>query len=143
MRRGFYYASCLVALTAAAGCERPSFNLAPVHGKVSVDDKPLFQGKVMFAPVATGEIGNPGKPGWGKIEPDGTFRLTTIEKDDGAVIGEHWVTIVNSAEELPEGVPKFARFMVPHKVTVASGKDNLIDIKTTSKVIRENMEDDR
>jgi hypothetical protein len=133
----------VTALAAAAGCNRTSFDVAPVHGVVTVDGKPLFQGKVMFAPVATAENANPGKPGWGNIESDGAYRLTTFEKEDGAVVGEHWVTIVNSDEKLPAGVPKFARLMVPTKVTVSAGDDNSIDIKLTNEIIEENMEDDR
>jgi hypothetical protein len=143
MPRGFTYLACFAALLIASGCSRSAFEVAPVHGVVAVDDKPLFQGKVMFAPVAKGDSPNPGKPAWGDIGSNGTFRLTTFKKDDGAVVGEHWVTIVNSAEQLPEGVPKFARFMVPKKVTVAPEKDNQIDIKLTSEVVREYTEDDR
>jgi hypothetical protein len=97
----------------------------------------------MFAPVAKGENNNPGKPALGKIESDGAYRLTTFDMNDGAVVGEHWVTIINSDEELPDGVPEFARFMVPKKFTVAPGKDNSIDIKLKSDIIEENREDDR
>jgi len=141
MRLGFSLAVGLF-VGAMAGCGHESYDVAPVHGIVSVDGQPLFQGKVMFAPVAKGE-GNPGRPAWSKIEPDGAYRLTTFRKSDGAVIGEHWVTIINSEEELPEDVPEFARFMVPKQVTVAPGKDNKIDIELTSKVIKEYREDDR
>jgi hypothetical protein len=143
MRRGLIYALCLVAIVPAAGCNRSSFDVAPVHGGVTVDGKPLFQGKVMFAPVAKGEVTNPGKPAWSKIGSDGAYRLTTFQADDGAVVGEHWVTIINSAEALPEGVPEFARFIVPKKVNVVAGEDNQIDIKLTSAIIKENREDDR
>jgi len=141
MRCCISLAAGLVVL-AGLGCSRESFDVAPVHGTVSVDGKPLFQGKVMFAPVAKGE-GSPGKPGWSRIELNGAYRLSTFRKNDGAVIGEHWVTIVNSNEELPEGVPEFARFMVPQKISVEPGNDNLIDIKLTSKTIKEFREDDR
>ena len=97
----------------------------------------------MFAPVAKGDGANPGKPAWGKIAKDGTYRLTTYPADDGAVVGEHWVTIINSDEELPEDVPEFARIILPDKMTVAAGKDNQLDIELTSEVIKENREDDR
>jgi len=141
MRRGLWRMAGVAALV-TAGCGGESYDVAPVHGIVSVDGKPLFQGKVMFAPVSKG-TGNPGKPAWSSIESDGKYRLRTFKKDDGAVIGDHWVTIINSEEELPVGVPEFARFMVPKTVSVAPGKDNEIDIKLTSKTIAENREDDR
>jgi hypothetical protein len=124
------------------GCSGEAYQVAPVHGVVSIDNKPLFQGKVMFAPIAKGD-GNPGKPAWSDISPEGAYRLTTFKKDDGAVIGDHWVTIINSKEELPDGVPEFARFMVPKPATVAPGKDNQIDLKLTSETIEKYLEDDR
>jgi hypothetical protein len=142
MHRALILALCVFAFTVATGCGRSSFEIAPVHGAVSVDGKPLFQGKVMFAPRAKGER-DPGKPAWGEIAKDGAYRLTTFKKDDGAVVGEHWITIINSNEELPEGVPEFARFMAPKPVTVAPGKDNRIDVQLTSAIIKEYREDDR
>src|SRR5689334_8120728 len=81
---------CASLVVTWAGCSRPSLELAPVHGKVTIDGKSLFQGKVMFAPVAKGDSVHPGKPAWGKIQSDGTFRLTTLKPEDGAVVGEHW-----------------------------------------------------
>jgi hypothetical protein len=142
MRRAFAIL-CLVATCLATGCNRSSFNLAPVHGTVTADGKPFFQGRVMFAPSAAGQGVDPGKPAWGEIEKDGTYRLTTFSPNDGAVVGEHWVTVINSAEELPKGVPNFSRLMLPQRMKVVPGKDNQLDIKLTSLVIKTNREDDR
>src|SRR5262245_12689786 len=105
-RRRFLWLALLVALP---GCNRSPVDIAPVYGKVTIDNKPLFQGKVMFAPVAKGNSVNPGKPAWGNIQPDGSFRLTTYKNNDGAIVGEHMVTIMNSDEKLPKGVPEFSR----------------------------------
>jgi hypothetical protein len=112
-----------------------------VHGKVTIDSKPLFQGKVMFAPVAKGHNVNPGKPAWGAIQPDGTFRLTTLEKDDGAIVGDHRVTIMNSDEKLPKGVPEFARLIVPKMATVAANNDNEINFAFSSSDVKKLAED--
>src|ERR1044071_4003334 len=90
----------LLFLALVPGCNRPSFNLAPVHGKVTVDNKPLTKGKVMFAPIAPAGVENPGKPAVGNIETSGNYWLTTFSKNDGAVVGEHWVTIINTSEEV-------------------------------------------
>src|SRR5689334_3016237 len=92
--RHFLFCASLVVIW--TGCSRSNLDLAPVHGKVTIDGKSLFQGKVMFAPVAKGDNVHPEKPAWGNIQSDGTFRLTTLKQDDGAVVGEHWVTIINS-----------------------------------------------
>jgi hypothetical protein len=131
----------MVFFLALSGCNRSSLELAPVHGKVTIDNKPLFQGKVMFAPVAKGDHVNAGKPAWGNIQSDGTFRLTTYKNDDGAVVGEHWVTIMNSDEKLPKGVPAFSRLIVPKKVTVAANNDNEINFAFSSSDIKKLSED--
>jgi hypothetical protein len=123
------------------GCHRSSLELAPVHGKVMIDGKTLFQGKVMFAPVAKVDAVNPGKPGWGDIQADGSFRLTTIKKDDGAVVGEHRVTIMNSDEKLPKGVPAFSRLIVPKKAIVAANTDNEINFAFSSSEVKKLSED--
>jgi hypothetical protein len=115
-----------------------------VRGKVLLSNKPLPQGAIMFAPLAQGENASAGKAGVGRIQEDGTYTLTTYEKGDGAVVGEHWVTIVNHDEDnLPDGVPEFARIQVPEKKVVVAGKENQIDITLSSDEIKKYREDDR
>jgi hypothetical protein len=143
MRSFLPLAASLVICLTWAGCNRSPYVLAPVHGKVTIDDKPLFQGRIMFAPSARGEETIAGKPAWGDIGPDGTYNLSTMKAGDGAIVGEHWVTVINSKEELPPGVPKFGRVMAPRRVQVVADKDNQIDIKLTSSVVRNYGEDDR
>jgi hypothetical protein len=135
--------SLFPVLLMLAGCNRNPYELSPVHGAVVVNNKPMFQGRVMFAPVAKGDEINPGKIAMGKIDSEGNYRLTTLEPDDGAIVGEHWVTVINFEEELPDGVPEFARVMVPEKAQVVAGKDNKIDIRLTRDQIRKYREDDR
>ena len=95
----------------------------------------------MFAPVAKGDNIKPGKPAWGNIQPDGTFRLTTHKNGDGALVGEHWVTIMNSDEKLPKGVPEFSRLVVPKKATVAANNDNEINFAFSGREIGKLKED--
>jgi hypothetical protein len=130
-------------LTAIDGCNRNHFTMAPVHGNITIDNKPLFQGKVMFAPIPVGGEENPGRPASGTIQKNGDFRLTTFNKHDGAVVGEHWVTIINVGEDLPDGVPEFARLTSPTKVTVVADKDNQIDVRLTSDVVKKYGADNR
>ena len=125
-----------------AGCHRSPFTLAPVHGKVSVDDKPLIDGKIMFAPIAGPNQQNPGKPAFGTIQPSGDYRLTTFAKDDGAVVGEHWVTILNVGK-LPKSVPEFEKITFPKKVKVDVGRDNEIEIKLTGEIVKKYHADNR
>ena len=48
------------------------YELAPVHGNVTIDGRPVSQAKVMFAPVENAENAvNPGKPAFGLLGEDG------------------------------------------------------------------------
>jgi hypothetical protein len=128
-----------------AGCQRSPYELAPVRGKVTIDGRPVSQAKIMFAPVENADNANPGKPAFGLLREDGSYALTTYEIDDGAVVGEHWVTLVNLAREAramqakPErrstAVPSFSQISVPRRVTVVPGKENQIDITLTRREV--------
>jgi hypothetical protein len=132
-----------VLATLVAGCNKSQFTVAPVHGKVSVDDKPLSHGTIMFAPIAASEQQNPGKPALGAIDTNGDYHLTTFSKEDGAVIGDHWATILNVSKDLPAGVPEFDRITFPKKLQVVAGHDNEIDIKLTRDIIKKYGGDNR
>jgi hypothetical protein len=95
----------------------------------------------MFAPVENADNANPGKPAFGLLRDDGSYTLTTYEADDGAVVGEHWVTLVNLARREQSARTKgdrrsfdvslFTRISVPRRVTVVPGQENQIDIALT------------
>jgi len=123
----------LLLLAVSAGCERPPYELAPVHGTVTIDGQLMKQGKVMFAPLADNGQINPGKPAFGRIQPDGTFVLSTYGNEDGAVVGEHGVTVINSQGEgsTDFSASKFSRVSLPRRYQVVAGKDNQIDIELT------------
>jgi hypothetical protein len=131
----------IVVLTMTIGCSRSPYDLAPVNGRVTIDGKPLSQAKVMFAPVEIGDNPNPGKPAFGLLRDDGSFVLTTYDQDDGAVVGEHWVSIVRLSKKpqstklvnhLSDNEPQFNRMTLPQKVKVVADQDNQIDLKLTS-----------
>jgi hypothetical protein len=128
-------AFCLGGLVSLAGCGRAPFPVAPVHGKVTVDGKPLSTGKILFAPVAQGENMDAGKWAIGALQPDGSFVLSTYGENDGAVVGEHWATVVSSPNA-PASVPKFGRVKVPRKIVVEAGKDNDVLIALTAQELR-------
>jgi hypothetical protein len=76
---------------ALVGCGGRSGDLpatAEVTGKITYKGKSLIGGTVAFQPQ-----GQPGNPALGEIQSDGTYSLTTYEKDDGAVLGKHSVTV--------------------------------------------------
>ncbi len=78
----------LLLLAVAVGCGndgRPP--LAPVSGIVTLDNEPIAGAAVMFMPQAGG------RPAQGVTDAAGKFRLTTFEDNDGALVGNHQVTI--------------------------------------------------
>ena len=85
------------------GCS-DAYPKAVVTGRVMCGDKPAFGGVVTFqpldAPEKTGNpAGNPGGISRGKVEQDGTFRLTyesrgADREQVGAVIGPHRVSFI-------------------------------------------------
>lgn len=76
----------VLALVVLAGCGRALPECAVVTGRVLVDNQPVNQGQVCFWPEN-------GRPAMAALESDGTFRLTTFEPGDGAVVGQHRVSI--------------------------------------------------
>jgi hypothetical protein len=96
----------LCGLLAGCGDGRPS--RVPVSGCVLIDGTPLKFGAVRFVPPE-------GRAATGTIGPDGRFRLTTFDPEDGVVCGTHTVTI-HSTEELG---PTTLRWNVPKKYQLA------------------------
>jgi hypothetical protein len=130
MARTFVVIGFLFVLS--TGCEKPPYDLASVRGTVTIDGQLLKQGKVMFTPIAKqGEL-NSGKPAYGRIQPDGVFVLYTYGNDDGAIVGEHGVTVINTADPSTDpNAPKFGRVSPPRRYQVVAGQDNEIDIELT------------
>ena len=91
-------AACAVA-SALSGCGG-SAKLAPVHGKLEFEGKPVTAGTILFAPKGKEEGQfEVGKPSTGAPDEKGEFQLSTYKKDDGALIGMH--TVIYSAPEAP------------------------------------------
>jgi hypothetical protein len=126
----------LILIIAIAGCGRTKYELAPVDGTVTIDGRPLTNARIMFAPVAKGGALEAGKPAVGRLGADGSFTLTTYRDNDGAVVGDHWVTIIRTAPNSGAGEsltsPTFDRLAVPRKTSVVSGQQNHIDINLSA-----------
>jgi hypothetical protein len=75
--------------------------LGKVRGKVSYQGKPLDGGRIVFTPVA-GKGGDTGQSATGVIERDGTYEMTTFSTGDGAILGQHVVTVVVQKGEMPK-----------------------------------------
>ncbi len=95
-------AACLmVALFCAllTGCGDDLPPTAPVQGIVTWNGKPVEHGTITFYPKN-------GRPATGQIQPDGSYTITTFRSKDGAILGNHSVTIEATATPTIEDVPK-------------------------------------
>jgi hypothetical protein len=63
-----------------------------VSGKVTHNGQPVTSGSVVFTPVG-GTQSSAARIATGQIESDGSYTLTTYDTGDGAVLGQHIVTV--------------------------------------------------
>lgn len=138
-----------IVMASLSGCgsdfEKPK--LGKVKGKVTNGGKPVEAGHIVFTPVA-GKGGDTGQSATGEINPDGTYEITTFDTGDGAIVGQHVVTVEvrNKGDEMPKpkadgtidyklpktvSPPKYAKVDTsPLRCTVeAGGKTFDIDLK--------------
>lgn len=74
------------------GCGE-SYRLAPVSGKVTLNDKPLANADVHFQPIGSKDNTNPGPGSHGKTDANGRYTLRVDAHQAGAVVGKHRVMI--------------------------------------------------
>lgn len=85
----FFLLASVGLLVTLSGCSAGTPGTGAVTGKVTTaDGQTVTSGSLTFAPAT----GTEGKPATGVVQADGSYTLTTYEKDDGAVIGRHNVT---------------------------------------------------
>jgi hypothetical protein len=89
--------------------------LIPVKGKVTFKGQPLTKGTVRFEPDGYGRMAT------GKIQPDGTFILSTLAKEDGVVAGVHKVSISDTG-------PLSKKELVPKKYTQGGSSGLTADV---------------
>jgi hypothetical protein len=112
----------VILLLLVAGCGQ---NVAPVSGRITLDEKPLANATVIFQPNS--DDPNPGPGSQGKTDKNGEFTLKLMKEGSamGAIVGKHKVTI--TAYEGHDGsVPssgsdmKFAKRIVPDEYNAKS-----------------------
>ena len=75
------------------GCGGPA--MAPVKGRVMFNGKPVKEAAITFAPIPKSDADKePGKPATGFTDEEGYYELSTYKPLDGALVGEHKVTVV-------------------------------------------------
>jgi hypothetical protein len=128
----------LLALILLAGCSSSPEQTWPVEGLVTVDDKPLGGGTVLFEPIDPGRSLQQRYTARGTIDAEGRYRLSTFGEYDGAVAGRHRV-VVFPDQRLPDNFTGPVPEIVPRKntlpettdleVEVEPGKTNQIEIR--------------
>lgn len=125
----FGVAICSISL---AGCgSGGQFPVAKAGGEFVVDGKPLTVGRVMLSPIASGESATKaGRPAFGDLNADGAFILTTYDDGDGAVVGKHRVTWINTARKTDAGkAVGVERLAYPSPVEIEADKANHVRLE--------------
>jgi hypothetical protein len=127
-RCSYLVAMALMLIVAATGCGGAKTpRLGRVTGKVTLGGQPLPDALVTFSPET-------GTQSAGKTGPDGTYTLVYGRGINGAVLGEHTVTISTYVPEMEDPPSPAVAEKVPlkyregdslPKVTVKSGSNTL------------------
>ena len=129
---------CLAALTLLGCSGSNDKNTAVVRGKITYKGAPVTKGTITFVPDVMGTSA------YGAINPDGTYSLSTYEKDDGAVVGMHKVSITSKEEQTnfeANAPPTDGKWLIPGKyfleassgltANVKAGQENEINFDLT------------
>ena len=138
----------VLAAAITSGCSGSAdHELAVARGTVTLDGKPLPQSKVMFAPISNRKNSKAGKPAFGVVDAGGGFVLSTYSPDDGAVVGDHWVTVIRlpsekKSQSLPSNddasvskVSSWERVTYPQRVQVKAQEENVFSIDLTTPML--------
>ncbi len=101
----FCFVIALMSLTAIVGCGGGNaYEVAPVSGRVTLNDKPLAGATVTFEPAGT--AAELGPSSFGKTDSDGRYVLETVTNSEpGATVGNHVVRITADSEQKDSDAP--------------------------------------
>jgi hypothetical protein len=95
-RSAFSLVLSAVLAAASCGCQRePTFEFAPVSGKVTRNGAPVTGIRVIF--YADPDFGTTGPRAMARTNDAGEYQLHTDSGTEGAVLGKHRVCLVESA----------------------------------------------
>lgn len=84
----------VLGIVLTIGCGQGA-SMAPVSGVVKLDGEPLADAGVTFTPVSGG------RPAWATTDQQGQYTLTTFVNADGALVGEHVITVAKAGPAAP------------------------------------------
>ena len=128
LEKRFSFAVAALAAV-AAGCGPTGPAQAPASGRVTIDGEPFTNGRVRFAPVAPPGKLESGKAAFGSTDAEGRFVLGIYAADDGAVVGEHWATVVNTDRSERWD---FEQLAYPERLSVTTDGPNEFALEFTS-----------
>lgn len=99
IRHSLAWVGAALVLSAAVGCGNAgNAKVYPVKGRVTFNGKSMAGGgSIAFVP----KMSQAGKTAGGEIKADGTYTLMTYKSNDGSMIGEFRVVIVQSVDTEP------------------------------------------
>ena len=117
----------IVSSLALAGCGGPGYEVVPVSGTVTLDEKPMANVHVSFQPIAEGKDNpNPGPGSFGVTDAQGKYELRLFDSDaPGAVVGRHRVRL---AVNQPDASAESDLIVPVKKVLPASAGDGSIEL---------------
>ena len=129
----------VVALAVCAGCgggPSDTPELGTGHGTVKLDGQPLPKATVRFTPVETGRHST------GETDDNGYYELQYTQRDEGALLGKHKVSIRTYRSEddevTPEKLPTKYNTETTLEAEVKSGSNeiNFEDLKSDGEIIQ-------
>lgn len=125
--------SLLSVCALASGCSNREHWMSETYsatGSVTVNGEKAEGAIVMLFPAGEPVDKRNSKP-WGQVDADGTYRLGTYDREDGAPVGDYEVTLVWSAGLSPDRLK--GAYNSPAKsvmtVTIAPGTNELPPIE--------------
>ncbi|MBN2293061.1 MAG: hypothetical protein JXM70_11585 [Pirellulales bacterium] len=125
----------IVVVPLAIGCGPGRPKTVPVTGVVTLDGKPVQGASVKFEPK------NEGRPAMGETDQEGKFSLKTFDPGDGAILGEHQVTVRKvevsgfqadpdglSGAPIPGGIRE--RWIIPRKYSDPKQWDYTVEVES-------------
>jgi len=121
--RCIFLANLSCALATLAGCGSDGSTLIPIRGEVLYKGAPLrdvSRGHVIYLPKSTDA-----RQASGRIQPDGSFVLTTFQNADGVTPGEYHIKVTAYATqqlsrqqvEASGGAVPGPKLLIPEKYT--------------------------
>jgi hypothetical protein len=94
----------VVLLAAVSGCGTSGPQVAPVHGRVTLDGRPLARADITFQPEGAQ------RASIGRTDEDGRYELAYKRGQPGAIVGKHTVQVEVSSELVKNPPPIPARY---------------------------------